>query len=164
MVSEGRGDIAMAESVWHRKVRREILMELGQGAYSAHEGKTNLNLYREKIATENCLSDVDIILTRSGEVTKIVEVESELNPKKIMGIVLATHTCNKLVARGINEFEGQAKLLDGITLEIVYRESPPGSKKDQKLRIMMPILKDFIEKNRDGSIAPGQLIIHSHPR
>lgn len=154
----------MGESTWHRKVRREIFNEHTPNAYTAHEGVTNLNLYRDEVATKNCLSDADIIVIdpQSKKVAKIIEIESELNPKKVMGIVVATHVCNKIMAKGIKGFEPRD--LNGITLEIIYREAARRSKKDQKLEIMIPILEEFIEKNKEGSIAPGQLIIHSHPR
>lgn len=156
----------MGESTWHMRVREEKLAEYAPNAYSAHIGITNLNLYKDEVAVKNCLSDADVVVLdpQSKKVTRIIEVESELNPKKVMGIVVATHLCNRLVAKGIEEMGREPKVLDGITLEIVFREPPRRSGKGQKLDIMMPILMEFIEKNRNGSIAPGKLIIHSHPR
>ncbi|GAI32753.1 unnamed protein product [marine sediment metagenome] len=77
---------------------------------------------------------------------KIIEIESEPNPKKIIGIVIATHLCNWLRAEGNNY------ALKNIILEIRYREPVPKSKKALKLNVIEGPLREMIE-NREGSVS-----------
>jgi hypothetical protein len=94
----------------------------------------------ERLRRSGCLSDADIVVfdPTSGRINTIIEIESALNPKKIMGIVIATHLCNFCRIMKI-DYE-----LENIRLEIVYRKAPSGSKKDLKLAIFEPILNEII--------------------
>jgi hypothetical protein len=111
------------ESDWHKSVRRKIIKSNKSTALTSHEHITNLNLYRGRPKIKNCLSDADIIVfdSKSRKILKIIEIETVLNPKKIMGIVMATHVCDFCRAKSVDRPQ---KYLDyhlkDIELQIVY--------------------------------------------
>jgi len=144
----------MEESDWHKKVQKEIFHKHETNGYSSHDRR--LYLYKDGSEERNCLSDADIIVKDPsfGEISKIIEIETALNPKKIMGILMVTHVCN--ICKIDKEYP-----LRNITLEIIIRKAPPTSEKDKKLEIILPILNEFIHY-RKGSIS--KLEIDSYPR
>jgi hypothetical protein len=143
----------MGEHAWHKKVREEIFSsQQPNKAYTSHSVVSILELFRvgtgERLSRKGCLSDADIVVFNgnSEKITKIIEIESALNPKKIMGIVLATHLCNfcRILKK---DYE-----LDDVRLDIAFKKAPQRSKKDLKLTIFEPILQDFI-KHTKGCIS-----------
>jgi len=135
------------ESEWHKETRERIVRTLeSQGHRVIASHPRQLNLFREEVKIENCLSDADIVVFGNGRIEKIIEIESEPNPKKIIGIVIATHLCNWLRAEGNNY------AFKNIILEIRYREPVPKSKKALKLNVIEEPLREIIE-NREGSVS-----------
>lgn len=135
------------ENEWHKKTRKRIVKTLeNQGIRVITSHPKHINLFREKINREHCLSDADIAVAKDGKIEKIIEVESEPNPKKLIGIIIATHLCNWLRA---NEDDYPLKK---IILEIRYREPVPKSKKKLKLDIINKPLKEILS-SLDGSVS-----------
>ncbi len=141
----------MTESAWHNKVRTEYRDLYAPNAIASHEHITNLNLFRGEIKIENCLSDADIMVIDpgSGRIIKIIEIETALNPKKIMGIVMATHVCDFCRAKSIDRPKTNLDYhLKDIELQIVYQAGPQESKKDLKRKIIKRILNKYIKEIR----------------
>jgi len=135
------------ESNWHKKIRKRIVEAFesqGLRVITAHPRR--LNLFREEVKRENCLSDADIVVFGNGRIEKIIEIESEPNPKKMIGIIIATHLCNRLRAESNNY------ALRNIMLEIRYREPVPKSKKALKLGVIEESLQEMIKKV-EGSVS-----------
>lgn len=155
----------MAEHAWHKKVREEVFSKYDpEFAYQSHSNISKLFLFSVAAGKRprriDCLSDADIVVTEplSGRVVKIIEIESALNPKKILGIVLATHLCNKCSIRR-SRLEPKRYLdMDEIELEIVFRKAPPGSQKDLKLDVIKPYIKGLIS-NTNGCLSKSKDII-----
>jgi len=147
----------MIESFWHGKVRRRIYEMSKPNAFTSHDQIGNLNLFKGQTRIKNCLSEADIVVLdpNSKKVVKIIEIETALNPKKIMGIVMATHVCDSCRIKGVDYH------LRDIELEIIFREAPSGSKKDLKLAVIKPILDQFIKESK-GCIS--KLKIRPHAR
>lgn len=130
----------MAEHWWHEVARESIFSSLKPSrAYQSHSDLSKLYLFRleneAKPARKNCLSDADIIVldTNSNRISKIIEIETAVNPKKFIGIVLTTHLCNMCSYRRDSNAPKSYLPLHDITLEIFYRKAPPKSKKDLKI-------------------------------
>ena len=143
----------MGEHAWHKKVREEIFScQQPNKAFTSHSVVSKLELFRvgtgERLSRKGCLSDADIVVFNgnSEKITKIIEIESALNPKKIMGIVLATHLCNfcRILKKDYELYD--------VRLEVAFKKAPQGSKKDLKLTIFEPTLQDFI-KHTKGCIS-----------
>ena len=135
------------ESEWHKETMERIVRALeSQGNQVITSHPRQLNLFRKKVKIENCLSDADIVVFGNSRIEKIIEIESEPNPKKTIGIVIATHLSNWLRAEGNNY------ALKNIILEIRYREPVPKSKKALKLSVIEEPLREMIE-NREGSVS-----------
>jgi len=134
----------MLEHDWHKKVREEIFQKLQPNAYSSHSEISKLELYRDSVKRQNCLSDADIVVFDpiSKKIMQIIEIETQINPKKIIGIVLATHLCSFCRIKKENH------LLDNISLKIVYKKSVQGSKKDMKLEVIKQPLKEIIANTK----------------
>jgi len=139
----------MGEHAWHKKVREEIFSrQQPNKAYTSHSAVSKLELFRvgtgELLSRKGCLSDADIVVFNgnSEKIAKIIEIESALNPKKIMGIVLATHLCN--LCRILKK---DYELYD-VRLDIAFKKAPQRSKKDLKLTIFEPILQDFLKQTK----------------
>lgn len=132
----------MAESAWHKKVREEIWGSLKPNAFSSHSDVSKLELFRGAIKRENCLSDVDIVeLTPDKKnIVRIIEIETAMNPKKLIGIVLATHLCNWCRILGKNY------PLKDIHLKIICRKEKEKSKKPLKLEVIKIALDDILLK------------------
>lgn len=140
------------ENEWHKMTRERIVKTLksqGHRVITAHP--KHINLFREDIKRENCLSDADIVVFENGIVKKIVEVESEPNPKKLIGIVIATHLCNWLRARK-DDYP-----IKNVLLEIRYRKPVPKSKKELKLDIIEKPLKKILN-SLEGSVSNFEFI------
>lgn len=159
----------MGEHAWHRKVRKEEFSRYNSNfAYQSHSDVSKLYLFNiaedRKPRRIDCLSDADIVVLDpdTGKIAKVIEIESALNPKKILGIVLATHLCNKC---SIREKQGEEKRyldLDNIVLEIIYKKAPPRSKKDLKLAIFKPFIETIVH-NAEGCISKvNGVIIRAH--
>jgi hypothetical protein len=149
----------MGEHWWHKKVREEIFLALNPPrAYQSHSDCSKLFLFRtedeEKPSRVNCLSDADIVVfgPNSNKISKIIEIETALNPKKIIGIILTTHICNKCSYREKRGASKECLDLKDIALEIVYRKAAPGSKKDLKIDVFAPIVKKMVQSS-EGCIA-----------
>ena len=135
------------ENEWHKKTRKRIVKTLetqGHRVITSHP--KHINLFQGKIKRENCLSDADIVVFRDDIIDKIIEVESEPNPKKLIGIVIATHLCKIL------RTEGKNYPLENVRLEIRYREPVPKSKKELKLDIIEESLRKILN-SLDGSVS-----------
>ena len=145
----------MAESHWHKKVRLETFEKIRPNAYSSHSEISKLELFRGEAKRPNCLSDADIVVfdPDSNKIKEIIEIETALNPKKIIGIVLATHLCN------LCRIKGENHLLKDISLKIIYKKAKRGSKKDLKKDIFEKPLRDILNKY-EGSIS--EFIFEGH--
>jgi hypothetical protein len=151
----------MSEHAWHKKVREEVLAKQKPNrAYSSHSDVSKLELYRvaadERPKRINCLSDADIVVFNpdSSRIDKIIEIESALNPKKVIGIVLATHLCNICRILKTN-YE-----LNNVVLKIIFKKAPLRSKKDYKLEVFEPIISQII-RSTNGCLS-GRLIFTPH--
>ena len=81
----------MAEHEWHKKVREETVEKLRKSkfiVYSSHTDYSKLELFRDEIKRENCLSDADIVVfdSKHEKIREIIEVETAMNPKKLIWI------------------------------------------------------------------------------
>lgn len=135
------------EKKWHKKTRERIVETLesqGHRVFTSHP--KHINLFREERKRENCLSDADIVVIENSIIKKIIEVESEPNPKKLIGIVIATHLCNWLRAEG-NDYP-----FKNVLLEIRYRSPVPKSRKELKLDIIEESLRKIIN-SFEGSVS-----------
>jgi len=137
----------MGEHAWHKKAREELFQrQCPNTAYTSHSEISKLELFRvapgERLSRAGCLSDADIVVFDgdSERITTIIEVESALNPKKVIGIVVATHSCNVCRIKKCNY------RLEAVRLMIVFKKAKPGSKKDLKLTILKPILQEYIRR------------------
>jgi len=141
----------MIEGKWHKNIREEIFKELRKSnpyVFSSHSDYSKLELFRGDVIRENCLSDADIVVFDSGnkKIERIIEIENEINPKKFIGIVLATDFCSACRIRGKNH------PLEKISLSIICRKPKERSKKALKLKVMKKPLDNII-KNTKGSLA-----------
>ena len=134
----------MKDKGWHKKVREETIRKLKQKnreIYTSHAGIANLNLYRGEKIRANCLSDTDIVVFDNNKITHIIEVESTVQPKHIIGDILATHLCDNCVIHKKGKFP-----LKNIHLKIIYKKAKPGSKKTMKMVVIEKPLKEAIKK------------------
>lgn len=144
----------MKEQEWHKVVREELKEKFEKQGFkvnSSHAPKVpNIELFRGELRRKNCLSDADIVIRDSkGEnVEKIVEIESEVNPKKFLGIVLATHFCDRCKIDDKN-----IKPLKNIVLQIIYKKPKEKSRKRDKLAVMKEPLERIIKTNTEGSVS-----------
>jgi len=151
----------MGEHEWHKIVRKELIdKQRPNKTYSSHSEVSKLELFRvpegAKPKRIYCLSDTDIVVFNpdSSRIDKIIEIESALNPKKVIGIVLATHLCNICRILKTN-YE-----LNNIVLEIVFKKASLGSKKDYKLEVFEPIINQII-RSTNGCLS-GKPIFTPH--
>lgn len=139
------------EQEWHEKTRVDVMAKLeSQGkreVKGSHLDNPKIELYRRDINSANRLSDADIAVFNLHDktISEIVEVESAINPKKFVGIVLTTHFCYKCShSHYPNDiFDLREK---SVSLLIIYREPSKNSKKAEKLELMKDALKLVIEK------------------
>jgi|GEM_PF-3539740 len=144
----------MAESKWHKKVREEILGQLPKGtAYSSHSDTSKLELFNvpegQELKKWHCLSEADIVVFEDKDrkkIAEVIEIESSFNPKKIIGIVIATHLCN------ICRINGKNYVLENIKLSIIYKMGPDKGKRVYNIEIIKSPLNEFI-KRIPGSIS-----------
>lgn len=131
----------MPEHEWHQKVRIEEFEKLRPNAFSSHSEVSKLELFSGEVKRENCLSDADIVVfdPESKKINQIIEVETQVNPKKVIGIVLATHVCDYCRIKGENY------PLENISLKIIYKKAKKGSKKTMKLDVINEPLKEIIK-------------------
>ena len=137
----------MAEHEWHKKVREATVKELKKKkfiVYSSHTDYSKLELFRNEIKRENCLSDADIVVfdSKHGKIRHIIEVETAMNPKKLIGIVLATHFCDYC------RIKKEDYPLKNISLKIVCRKAGEKSKKALKLNVIKKALEDITKTIR----------------
>jgi predicted nucleotidyltransferase len=148
----------MTEGKWHKKVRKEIfekLKKLKFPVYSSHSEVSKLELFRSEVKRKNCLSDADIVVfdSENKKIQQIIEIENAINPKKIIGIVLATHFCD--YCRIMEENYP----LKNILLKIIFRKPKEKSKKPLKLDVIKKPLED-ITKNTKGCLSKFELEEH----
>lgn len=148
----------MTENAWHKKVQEEVFSRCDPAyTYQSHSDLSRLYLFRVaeggKPRRIDCLSDADMVVLNSdlADISRIIEIESALNPKKIMGIVLATHLCNLCSIRSKQGEPKKYYQMKKVILEIVFKKAPKGSKKDYKLDVFEPFL-DKIIKTINGSL------------
>lgn len=143
----------MKEGAWHQKVRKELLNRLKETearVESSHGVNPNLELFRGNTSRPNCLSDADLIVFNSdGKIKKIIEIESELNPKKISGVVIATYLCTLCRAKK----EEAPYLLTNVLLEIIYKKPKVKSQKEAKLDIMYEPLLEMVKNSKGGCLS-----------
>jgi len=137
----------MVEHEWHKKVREEFVEKLkksGVIVYSSHTDYSKLELFRNKVKRENCLSDADIVVFDSihKKIKQIIEVETDMNPKKLIGIVFATHLCDYCRIKKEN-----FSLID-ISLKIICKKAKEKSKKALKLDVIKEPLEDIIKTTK----------------
>lgn len=144
--------LPVQEQKWHELVRLEIIDELesqGRNAKGSHARNPNIELFRNGLNYKNRLSDADIaeLDDKNGRVLQIIEIESQINPKKFIGIVLATHLCNECLLKTehyvLNDWE--------VILRIVYKKPVENSREADKLTIMKEPLMSMIRETR-GSL------------
>jgi len=141
----------MIEGKWHKEVREKIfkkLKKLKLPIFSSHSDISKLELFRREVKRQNCLSDADIVVfdSENKKIKQIIEIENDINPKKFMGIVLATHLCKYC------RIKGDDYPLRNIALKIIYRKPKLKSKKPLKLKVMKEPLGDII-KNTKGCLS-----------
>ena len=140
------------ENEWHKKTRKRIVKTFENQEFRVITSHPkHINLFREEIKREHCLSDADIVVFRNSKIEKIIEVESEPNPKKLIGIVIATHLCDRLRAKG-DDYP-----LKNIILEIRFREPIPKSKKELKLDVIEEPLRKILN-SLEGSVSNFEFI------
>ena len=93
------------------------------------------------IKLETCSS-----YTADTKIRQIIEVETAMNPKKLIGIVLATHFCN------LCRIRKKDYPLRNISLKIVCKKAKKKSKKGMKLDVIRESLDDII-KTTEGSLS-----------
>jgi len=132
----------MSESPWHRQVREKVFDSFKPNVLSSHTNISKLELYRGEKKRENCLSDVDIVVLDSTNeyITQLIEIETAMNPKKLIGIVLATHFCDSCRLPS-----GQKQLIK-IALKIICKKEKDKSKKPLKLDVIKAALDEIILK------------------
>jgi hypothetical protein len=139
------------EQKWHEEIREAVMAKLErQGkkeVKGSHLDNPKIELYRQEKNSANRLSDVDIAVfnLQDQTISEIVEVESAINPKKFVGIVLTTHLCYKCSHSYYPNdlFDLREKT---VSLLIVYKAPSEDSKKAEKLEVMKDALKLVIEK------------------
>lgn len=140
----------MIEQKWHKHVREEFIKELKNSqfkVYSSHsEGK--LELFRGEAKSQNFLSDADIAVLdhRDKRIIKIIEIERNINPKKIIGIVLTTHLCDYCRIRIKDKKKDYS--LENISLTVIYKKVKEKSKTVLKLAAIKKALDDIIKKTK----------------
>jgi hypothetical protein len=143
----------MKEGAWHQKVREGLfnsLKETEERVESSHGVNPNLELFRGNTRRPNCLSDADLIVFDSdGKIKKIIEIESELNPKKISGVVMATHLCTLCRVKK----EEPEYPLANILLEIIYKKPKVKSQKEAKLAVMYGPLLEMVKNSKGGCLS-----------
>jgi len=137
----------MTEHKWHKKVREEFVEKLKKlkfKVYSSHSDYSKLELFREKVERQNCLSDADIVVfdSKYKRIRQIIEVETAMNPKKLIGIVFATHFCDYCRIRE------KYYTLKNIFLNIVCKKAKEKSKKALKLEVIKKSLGDIIKTTK----------------
>ena len=140
----------MAEHKWHKKVREEIVEKLRKSkfiVYSSHTDYSKLELFRNKVKRENCLSDADIVAfdSQHRKIRQIFEVETAMNPKKLIGIVIATHFCDYCRIKEVDY------PLKNISLKIICKKAGEKSKKPLKLYVIKKPL-EYIIKTTKGCL------------
>lgn len=133
----------MMEQEWHKQVREEILEKYKKSGTRVEWS------HGENPSRANCLSDADIVVFDSeGKITKVIEIESEPNPKKVMGVVIATHLCTLCKVKDERPYP-----LANILLEIIYRKSKAKSKKADKLAVMFEPLLEMVKNSKSGCLS-----------
>lgn len=142
-----------AESKWHEGIRKELKKSRGN-AFDSHSGISRLELYRGENKRENCLSDVDLVVLDSDnkKIVELIEIETAINPKKLIGIVLATHFCDSCRMP-----EGRILPLREIPLTIIYKKEKAKSKKPLKIGVIEKALDEAI-KRIPGSVKSFQFL------
>lgn len=149
----------MQEQRWHEQARLAIIDKLereGKEVKGSHQKNPKIELYRFIKNQEHRLSDADIAVFNVNEraITEIVEVESEVNPKKFAGIVLITHFCTKCsCALYRHDFDLKKK---SVSLKIIYKEQ-----KADKLDVMKKALQPVID-SIDGCLKDFDWIEEKH--
>jgi len=150
----------MKEGAWHRQVRDAMVNNLRKTearVEQSHGENPNLELFRGNTGRANCLSDADIIVFDSnGVITKVIEIESEPNPKKILGVVMATHLCT------LCRIQDKKCLYPfaNITLEIVYKRPKVKSTKEDKLSVMYEPLLEMVKNSKGGCLSSFKWMAH----
>jgi len=135
----------MTEHEWHKKVREATVEELKKKkfiVYSSHTDYSKLELFRNEVKRKNCLSDADIVVfdSQHRKIRRIIEVETAMNPKKLIGIVLATHFCDYCRIRG------KDYPLENVSLSIICKKAKEKSKKGKKLEVIEKPLENIVKK------------------
>ena len=144
----------MKEQEWHIVVREEIKEKFEKQGFKVNSSHTpkvpNIELFRGELRRKNCLSDADIVIrdAKGESVEIIIEIESEVNPKKFIGIVLATHFCDWCKIDDDN-----IKPLKNVVLQIIYKMPRGKSKIAEKLAVIKEPLERIIKTNTEGSVS-----------
>jgi len=148
----------MIDQKWHKKTREELvnkLKNLKLNVYSSHGKYSKLELFREEVRRQNCLSEADIVVfdSKNKKIKQIIEIETDINPKKIVGIVLATHFCDYCRIKKKNY------PLENISLRIIFKEVKEKSIKVLKLGMIKKPLENIIETTK-GCLSKFELKEH----
>ena len=148
----------MIDQKWHKKTREKFVAELKKlklNVYSSHGEYSKLELFREEVRRQNCLSDADIVVfdSENKKIKQIIEIETDINPKKIIGIVLATHFCDYC------RIKKKDYPLENISLRIILRKAKEKSKKALKLDVIKKPLENIIETTK-GCLSKFELEEH----
>ena len=145
----------MNEQDWHEAARLKLVGLLGKDydrVECSHGEHSNLGLFRGRVISVNHLSDADIIaLSPRNRIRRIIEIESSINPKKVIGIIVATHlctTCHRVepkIQRGYERYRLRER---EIVLEIRYRRLERGSNTSLKLKRLKKPLKEMIKTSK----------------
>jgi len=148
----------MKEQEWHKRVREELYekhKKMGLRVETSHSVNPNLELFRGSPRRANCLSDADLIVFDSnGNVAQIIEIESEPNPKKVSGVVVATNLCS------LCKIGNETHPLSNVFLEIVYRKPKAKSKKADKLEVMYEPLREMVKNGTWGCLSDFKWDVH----
>lgn len=127
----------MVEGEWHNSVREKLKERYhneGFEVISSHDDK-KLLLFVDELKSKNCLSDVDMVLMKDGNIIKLVEIQQSLRPKEIVGIIAATNLTNKC------SIAGDIYPLKDVILTIVLKKQKEESKKSQQMDLIKERLK-----------------------
>lgn len=148
----------MIDQKWHKKTREEFVDELKKlklNVYSSHSDYSKLELFRREVRRQNCLSDADIVVfdSENKKIQQIIEVETDINPKRIIGVVLATHFCDYC------RIKKKDYPLENISLRIILKKAKEKSKKALKLDVIKKPLENIIETTK-GCLSKFELKEH----
>lgn len=127
----------MTEGDWHKQIREKLIAKYKSKGFqieSSHENQ-KLPLFYDEVRRENWLSDADIIVIKDGKITEIIEVQENITPKAIIGIIATTNLANLCKINGTNHE------LKEVVLRIIIKEQKEKSMKNEQFKLIKDILQ-----------------------